>query len=63
MVMSKNFINKNLIILNICFKSEERFCFLADWYDAQAGFNRRYQLLFYPADGSVELVFLKLIEI
>lgn len=35
--------------------ADERFTFLADWYDAQASFNRRYQLMFYPVDCSVEL--------
>lgn len=35
--------------------ADDRFCFLADWYDAQASLNRRYQLLFYPIDNSVEL--------
>lgn len=35
--------------------AEDRFCFLADWFDAQASLNRRYQLLFFPSDGSVEL--------
>lgn len=39
--------------------ADERFCFLADWYDAQACFNRRYQLLFYPIDNSVELFEIK----
>jgi len=39
--------------------ADERFCFLADWYDAQACFNRRYQLLFYPVDCSVELFEIK----
>lgn len=39
--------------------SDERFCFLADWYDVQACFNRRYQLLFYPIDCSVELYEIK----
>lgn len=39
--------------------SDERFCFLVDWYDAQACFNRRYQLLFYPCDSSVELFEIK----
>ncbi|CAF0792128.1 unnamed protein product [Brachionus calyciflorus] len=39
--------------------SEERFCFHADWYDPQAAFNRRYQLLYYPSDGSVELFEIK----
>lgn len=39
--------------------ADERYCFLADWYDAQACFNRRYQLLFYPIDCSVELFEIK----
>lgn len=37
-------------------KAEDRFCFLADWYDAQAAINKRFQLLYYPADNSVEMV-------
>jgi len=28
---------------------------LADWYDAQSCLMRRYQLMFYPADNSIEL--------
>lgn len=35
---------------------EERFAFLAEWYDPSAALLRRYQLLFYPRDGSVEMV-------
>lgn len=35
--------------------SEERFAFLAEWYDPSAALLRRYQLLFYPKDGSVEM--------
>ncbi|XP_051782089.1 nucleoside diphosphate kinase 7 isoform X1 [Erpetoichthys calabaricus] len=34
---------------------EERFAFLAEWYDPNAALLRRYQLLFYPKDGSVEM--------
>ncbi|XP_021495106.2 nucleoside diphosphate kinase 7 isoform X1 [Meriones unguiculatus] len=33
----------------------ERFAFLAEWYDPNASLCRRYELLFYPADGSVEM--------
>uniref|UniRef100_A0A8C7LLH5 Nucleoside diphosphate kinase homolog 7 n=1 Tax=Oncorhynchus mykiss TaxID=8022 RepID=A0A8C7LLH5_ONCMY len=35
--------------------TEERFAFLAEWYDPSAALLRRYQLLFYPKDGSVEM--------
>ncbi|XP_013878494.1 nucleoside diphosphate kinase homolog 7 [Austrofundulus limnaeus] len=34
---------------------EDRFAFLAEWYDPAAGLLRRYQLFFYPKDGSVEM--------
>uniref|UniRef100_A0A3B3RQ08 Nucleoside diphosphate kinase homolog 7 n=2 Tax=Paramormyrops kingsleyae TaxID=1676925 RepID=A0A3B3RQ08_9TELE len=34
---------------------EERFAFLTEWYDPSAALLRRYQLLFYPKDGSVEM--------
>ncbi|XP_072540247.1 nucleoside diphosphate kinase homolog 7 isoform X2 [Salminus brasiliensis] len=34
---------------------EERFAFLAEWYDPSAALLRRYQLLFYPKDCSVEM--------
>ncbi|CAH6789398.1 Nme7 [Phodopus roborovskii] len=33
----------------------ERFAFLTEWYDPNASLLRRYELLFYPADGSVEM--------
>lgn len=39
--------------------ADERYCFLVDWYDAQACFNRRYQLFFYPIDCSAELFEIK----
>ncbi|XP_030647528.1 nucleoside diphosphate kinase homolog 7 [Chanos chanos] len=34
---------------------DERFAFLAEWYDPSAALLRRYQLLYYPRDGSVEM--------
>ncbi|XP_033847854.1 nucleoside diphosphate kinase 7 isoform X2 [Periophthalmus magnuspinnatus] len=34
---------------------EDRFAFLAEWYDPTAGLLRKYQLLFYPRDSSVEM--------
>ncbi|XP_063505039.1 nucleoside diphosphate kinase 7 isoform X6 [Pongo pygmaeus] len=33
----------------------ERFVFIAEWYDPNASLLRRYELLFYPGDGSVEM--------
>ncbi|XP_016834093.1 nucleoside diphosphate kinase 7 isoform X2 [Cricetulus griseus] len=33
----------------------ERFAFLTEWYDPNASLLRRYELLFYPADGTVEM--------
>ncbi|XP_020774500.1 nucleoside diphosphate kinase 7 isoform X2 [Boleophthalmus pectinirostris] len=34
---------------------EDRFAFLAEWYDPTAGLLRKYQLFFYPRDNSVEM--------
>ncbi|XP_068125905.1 nucleoside diphosphate kinase homolog 7 [Hyperolius riggenbachi] len=34
---------------------EDRYVFVAEWYDPNAALQRRYQLLFYPKDGSVEM--------
>ncbi|CAG5861918.1 unnamed protein product [Menidia menidia] len=34
---------------------EDRFSFLAEWYDPAAALLRRYQLFYYPKDGSVEM--------
>lgn len=39
-----------------CSTQEERFAFLAEWYDPSAALLRRYQLLYYPKDASVEMV-------
>uniref|UniRef100_A0A8C1NRZ7 Nucleoside diphosphate kinase n=1 Tax=Cyprinus carpio TaxID=7962 RepID=A0A8C1NRZ7_CYPCA len=40
-------------------RSDERFAFLAEWYDPSAALLRRYQLLYYPKDGSVEMFDMK----
>lgn len=34
----------------------ERFVFITEWYDPNASLYRRYELLYYPEDGSVEMV-------
>lgn len=34
----------------------ERFVFITEWYDPNASLYRRYELLYYPGDGSVEMV-------
>lgn len=45
------------LMLCLLFPSqEERFAFLTEWYDPSAALLRRYQLLYYPKDGSVEMV-------
>ncbi|XP_053772017.1 nucleoside diphosphate kinase homolog 7 isoform X2 [Desmodus rotundus] len=33
----------------------ERFVFIAEWFDPNASLFRRYELLYYPGDGSVEM--------
>eukprot|EP00794_Sanderia_malayensis_P010751 gene10751-11901_t len=38
---------------------DERIAFIAEWYDAQAALVRKYQLLFYPKDQTVEMYDLK----
>ena len=37
-------------------KSDERYCFVVDWFDPTASLVRKYQLIFYTADGTVEMV-------
>uniref|UniRef100_A0A8D2ZFB1 Nucleoside diphosphate kinase homolog 7 n=1 Tax=Scophthalmus maximus TaxID=52904 RepID=A0A8D2ZFB1_SCOMX len=34
---------------------EDRYAFLAEWYDPTASLLRRYQLFYYPGDASVEM--------
>ena len=38
---------------------DERYAFIAEWYDPNASLIRRYQLLFYPADSTVEMIDIK----
>lgn len=38
---------------------DERYAFIAEWYDPNASLIRRYQLLFYVADNTVEMYDLK----
>lgn len=45
-----------VLLCLLCYAQEERFAFLAEWYDPSAALLRRYQLLYYPKDGSVEMV-------
>lgn len=45
-----------LISLFFPLSKEERFAFLTEWYDSTAALQRRYQLMYYPKDGSVEMV-------
>ncbi|MBN3281332.1 NDK7 kinase, partial [Polyodon spathula] len=44
-----------------CFfqSQDERFAFLAEWYDPNAALLRQYQFLFYPKDRSVEMFDMK----
>uniref|UniRef100_A0A3Q3AVJ2 Nucleoside diphosphate kinase homolog 7 n=1 Tax=Kryptolebias marmoratus TaxID=37003 RepID=A0A3Q3AVJ2_KRYMA len=39
--------------------SEDRYAFLTEWFDPSSSLLRRYQLFFYPKDGSVEMFDLK----
>ncbi|XP_071417050.1 nucleoside diphosphate kinase homolog 7 [Pithys albifrons albifrons] len=34
---------------------DERYAFIAEWYDPNASLLRRYELLYYPKDGSIEM--------
>ncbi|NWR85990.1 NDK7 kinase, partial [Furnarius figulus] len=34
---------------------DERYAFIAEWYDPSASLLRRYELLYYPKDGSIEM--------
>eukprot|EP00118_Oscarella_pearsei_P000846 m.5952 g.5952 ORF g.5952 m.5952 type:complete len:371 (+) comp14541_c0_seq1:82-1194(+) len=38
---------------------EERYAFIAEWYDANASLTRRYQFLFFPSDNAIEMYDLK----
>lgn len=43
----------------LAMSQEDRFAFIAEWYDPNAALLRRYQFLYYPKDGSVEMFDLK----
>lgn len=40
-------------------KTDTRFCFEADYFDSNANLTRKYQLLYFVADGTVEMYDLK----
>jgi len=40
-------------------KKDERYCFVVDWFDPQASLVRKYQLIYYSADGTIEMYDLK----
>ena len=39
--------------------SDARYCFTVTWFDVAASLNRQYQLIFYTADGTIEMYDLK----
>ncbi|KAK3703617.1 hypothetical protein QZH41_019161 [Actinostola sp. cb2023] len=40
-------------------KADERFAFLAEWYDPRAALMRKYQMMYYPSDNSIEMYDIK----
>ncbi|XP_078514449.1 nucleoside diphosphate kinase homolog 7 isoform X1 [Lissotriton helveticus] len=49
----------NLLEANPIKSEEDRCAFIAEWYDPNAALIRRYQLLYYTKDGSVEMFDMK----
>ena len=43
-------------IITIMASFDERYAFIADWYDPNAALMRKYQLLYYSKDSTVEMV-------
>ncbi|XP_030912537.1 nucleoside diphosphate kinase 7 isoform X3 [Geospiza fortis] len=41
--------------LSLCQSQDERYAFIAEWYDPNASLFRRYELLYYPKDSSIEM--------
>ena len=37
-------------------KQDARYCFTVKWYDPAASLERQYQLIYYTADGTIEMV-------
>ena len=43
-----------------CSQAEnDRFAFIAEWYDSQAAIVRRYQVLYYVSDNTIEMFDIK----
>ena len=36
--------------------TDDRFIFLAEWYDDQASLIRKYNLTYYPSDHTIDMV-------
>ncbi|XP_034970318.1 nucleoside diphosphate kinase 7 isoform X1 [Zootoca vivipara] len=47
------------ILKSMAQSQDERYAFIAEWYDTNASLFRRYELLYYPKDGSVEMYDMK----
>ncbi|XP_064500412.1 nucleoside diphosphate kinase homolog 7 isoform X1 [Pseudopipra pipra] len=43
----------------MAYSQDERYAFIAEWYDPNASLFRRYELLYYPKDGSIEMYDMK----
>lgn len=43
-------------VLPQCDQTDARYAFIVDWYDATACMVRQYQLMYYCADGTIEMV-------
>jgi hypothetical protein len=37
-------------------KSDARLCFIVVWFDPAASLERKYQLIYYASDGTIEMV-------
>ncbi len=37
-------------------KEDSSYCFVVEWFDAQADFARKYQLFYFTADNTIEMV-------
>ncbi|XP_031243617.1 nucleoside diphosphate kinase 7 isoform X2 [Mastomys coucha] len=48
-------VNRGMSCFYFSKNQSERFAFIAEWYDPNASLLRRYELLFYPVDRSVEM--------
>lgn len=49
----------NCTVRKMAADTEERYAFIAEWYDPNASLIRRYQLLFYLSDNTVEMFDIK----